>query len=421
MDRLLRLRQREARTSGRAVTSLVSLPSELVAKIVEYNERCGYRFDGVWDSWLGRYLTFACVSKTCLEALQYVSRLRINFPFAPIPQSAIAGTGRGTVLDAQYDAIVMRWCDIVSRRFRNVLRVENMSDVRKTMNPAQTVAIVDCVASFPHLQEFELWAGNAISASESIKAHLRAGRFQNLRCLRFHCKTSVGRVWTADLFWHVGQSSRLPVHLVKTAVRSLMSDLPVDLCLDVLLWGIYPRMALIDDELESWASMFFDLVARGADVHSRRILWEVARNFPVSGPAERLNVLCDMVEKLLVVHGADPNCMASDPYFYAFRTYKYLPPVLWEILDWLNFQHGIIVGDISIDSDDSDADIDNEQVVQVLMRIIDLLVRHGGRCSADDTPRGIYDKREDFFPWILSRADCTAAIRDAVNQGNLVY
>ena len=102
MDRLLRRRQREARASGRAVTSLASLPSELVAKIAEYNERCGYRFDGVWDSWLGRYLTFACVSKPCLEALQYVSRLRINFPFASIPQSAIAGTGRGTVLDARH-------------------------------------------------------------------------------------------------------------------------------------------------------------------------------------------------------------------------------------------------------------------------------------------------------------------------------
>jgi len=199
-----------------------------------------------------------------------------------------------------------------------------------------------------------------------------------------------------------------------------MSDLPVDLCLDVLLWGIYPKMALIDDEMEAWASMFFDLVARGADVHSRRILWEVAINFPCD--SARLNVLCDMVEKLLVVHGVDPNCLASDPFFYEFRSpYKYVPPVLWEILDWLSFQHGIIVGDISIYSDDSDADVDNEQVVQVLMRIIDLLVRHGGRCSADDTPRGTYNKRQDFLPWILSRSDCTAAIRDAVNQGNLVY
>ena len=73
------------------------------------------------------------------------------------------------------------------------------------------------------------------------------------------------------------------------------------------------------------------------------------------------------------------------------------------------------------ESDDSDADVDNEQLAQVLMRIIDLLVRHGGRCSADDTPRGTYNKGQDFLPWILSRADCTAAIRDAVNQGNLVY
>ena len=80
-----------------------------------------------------------------------------------------------------------------------------------------------------------------------------------------------------------------------------------------------------------------------------------------------------------------------------------------------------------------------QEVVQLLMRTMDLLVRHGARCSKDDCPKpnykqgkfeeddeywrdlaDTYRRTQNFSAWVLAHPSCTAAVREAANRGNLV-
>ena len=54
---------------------------------------------------------------------------------------------------------------------------------RNTFNPVQTKLVVDCAASFPNVQDFDMNAGEVVSTCMSVAANLRAGRFSNLRRL----------------------------------------------------------------------------------------------------------------------------------------------------------------------------------------------------------------------------------------------
>ena len=84
MDRLVRLRQREARRGGeqRAVTTLSCLPAELLGNVVEF--ACPYEVYGDLgilsncSSWLSSLLHVGCTNSSFLEALKYISKLKID-------------------------------------------------------------------------------------------------------------------------------------------------------------------------------------------------------------------------------------------------------------------------------------------------------------------------------------------------------
>ena len=112
------------------------------------------------------------------------------------------------------------------------------------------------------------------------------------------------------------------------------------------------------------------------------------------------------VERLLTVHGADPNSLAES---------------LWLMLERLSEA----LRAIEDDSDDSDyvPEFDAEALEPLfrhLMRTIDLLVRHGARSPKAGRIWGT-DRDAVLYPWILARHDCTQGIRDAVARGELHY
>ncbi len=451
-DRLLRRRQREARASDRAVTSLLTLPPELLASVMEYaSYKWRYSFQRE-RSWLGSLLTIACANRACLEALRYIPALRIEFEdHIPV---------RNRVFDDQQNSKVARWCDIVGRRFRHVLSAGDPSVAeRNTMNPTQTNAILDCLASFPNLQSLHLRAGDAIAACASLKGHFLAGRFPQLRSLRLRC------YYNSDLRF---QRDHEPTaagarQLVKSAVRDFMSDVPVDRAVDVLVCGVFPHLLNIDDEWGLWTSTLFDLLAKGADVHSRPMLLEVVgaclKNFDymedmwIRGHMGKLTTFYDTVEKLLVVHGVDANYRGRWSYDAVdhvwlinagHRASSTVVSVLWLILYWLSWCFEKLTGEMELPGGDgapwdSEAEGDMQEVVQLLMRTMDLLVRHGARCSKDDCPKPNYKQgkfeedneyverladtyrtTQNFSAWVLAHPSCTAAVREAANRGNLV-
>ena len=78
------------------------------------------------------------------------------------------------MLPARCDADVRRWCDIASRRLRHVVVVRECGG-RNCFNPVQTKLIVDCAASFPNLQEFQLRDCEEVTTCMSVAANVRAG------------------------------------------------------------------------------------------------------------------------------------------------------------------------------------------------------------------------------------------------------
>lgn len=66
--------------------------------------------------------------------------------------------------------------------------------------------------------------------------------------------------------------------------------------------------------------------------------------------------------------------------------------------------------------------------MSVLMRTVDLLVRHGAvskwtRPPAFDPDDPDYDETPEpaAADWILARPDCTSRVRDAANRGELMF
>ena len=79
MDRLVRQRQRDARRSGRAVTSISSLPAELLGSIVKY--ACPYvsrGYGGYEGPYLATFLRVGCTNRGFLEAVQQVEQMRVD-------------------------------------------------------------------------------------------------------------------------------------------------------------------------------------------------------------------------------------------------------------------------------------------------------------------------------------------------------
>ena len=121
---------------------------------------------------------------------------------------------------------------------------------------------------------------------------------------------------------------------------------------------------------------------------------------------KKMEAFYSTVERLLTVHGADPNSLAES---------------LWLMLERLSEA----LRAIEDDSDDSDyvPEFDAEALEPLfrhLMRTIDLLVRHGAKSSRTESSR--HTAREAAMkPWVLARPDCTQQIRDAVQRGELSY
>ena len=417
MDRLVRLRQREARRGGeqRAVTTLSSLPAELLGSVLEYACPSVVREYGYDGSWLGSFLLVGCTNSTFLEALKYVGKLEIDVMHTRWPDEL----GKyQAMLPARCDADVRRWCEIASRRLRHV-RVACVGGGRNAFTPVQAKLIVDCAASFPHLQHLEIHGLEAASCCMSITANLHAGRFSNLRRLKIEYPSGDLSILSTR------NSSTFNVRrIAKFAFDELVSQLAPDLGIDVLVNGVYPTLIEIGDEdtWDLWATTFFDLVAKGADVRSRSILRELEamREWPYDDVSpKRMDVYYRTVETLLTVHRVDPNIWSG-------RTCgKYISdrPVLWMMLDSLAATRSRLEGDSDYDISPSEEDpAVLEPVFRFLMRTIDLLVRHGARSSlADLSGYEPDDLDAKLRRWILARPDCTQRMREAMDRGDMCF
>ncbi len=436
------------------------LPNECIGLVIEYafpDSQWRRRSDGSgrYDSWLGGLLLVGCVNRSFLEALKYISTLRVgnltNGPSAralidnPIPFHSPYAPRR--TMDARFDGHVQRWCDIARRRLGGVLRMSSGSS--RVLGPDQTRMIVDLAASFPCLEELELDEVDPVVFCEQVRAHLRAGRLSGLRSLVFE--------WNDSTY----SFSRATRREVKSNIRDLMSELPVDRAMDLLLRGLYPRLLvnpgqwgprLGGDELaeiretarvgqEEWAGVLLELLSRGADIRSRPILYEVLYlvteefellanyNVPLLFSDAQLGCLADSLE-VLITRGADPHLCPADMGC----------TVLYHVLDELDFLLYNNEGDSRL-----------APLFRFLMRAIDLLVRHGATsfndtfvekelcqlvrvAGADGVPfyrlemgenaLRAYDPSNPRGPvtvgflhdWIRARPDCTPPIRDALRR-----
>ena len=389
------------------LTTCASLPPELLASIVEYafpyNHRLLYK-----GSWLGGLLRFGCTNSSFLESLKYVGRLEIDF------MDQRWGTNgfeeNEYVLPARYDADVKRWCDIASRRLRHVV-VVHVGRGSNTFNPVQTKSIVDCAASFPTLKDFEIKLGEAVATCMSVAANVRAGRFRNLRRLNLDCGQG-----DMSILKTKNPATFKARRTAKFAFEDLISQLPPDRGMDVLVLGQYQWLMEIGDEdgWDQWVSMFFDLVSKGADVHSRAIIGEIAHflEAPYDGyrSPQRMDTFYSTVERLLTVHGVDINA----PYEF---TPHWIRPPLWLILDgFAGVREELLLFD-----EDGDPDA-FEPLFRSFMRVLDLVVQHGARSSFDDLNlNDMIHVNDELSNWILARPDCTQRIREAINRGDLSY
>ena len=408
---LLQQRLREAR-AGQQSTTCASLPPELLASIVEYafpyNHAHLYK-----GSWLGGLILFGCTNSSFLESLKYVGRLEVDICYRRWTKTI---GEHESMLPTRCDDAVRRWCDIASRRLRHV-RVVRECGGCNTFNPVQTKRIVDCAASFPSVQDFDMNAGEAVSTCMSVAANLRAGRFSNLRRLEINCGGDM------SILRRKHSSTFNARRIAKFAFDELIALLPPDVGIDCAVRGLYPKLIEIGDEdtWDLWASTFFDCVAKGADVRSRSILRELEamHEWPYDVVSQkRMDVYYRTVETLLTVHRVDPNSRGRTcGRFISDR------PVLWMMLDSVAGTVCRLEGDSDYDlSPNEDDPAVLEPVFRFLMRTVDLLVRHGARSSLADLPGYEPDDLDvKLRRWILARPDCTQRMREAMHRGDMCF
>ena len=418
---LLRRRLREAR-AGQHSTTCASLPPELLGSIVEYAfTHVPSHHPKHWDgSWLGSLLRAGCINSSFLESLKYVGRLEVDICYRRWPKTI---GNHESMLPARYDADVKRWCGIARRRLRHV-RVVRECGGCNTFNPVQTKRIVDCAASFPNLQEFDIHAGEAVATCMSVAANVREGRLRSLQRLNLDC----GQDDMSTLTYNKPATFNAR-RIAKFAFEELISVLPPDRGIDVLVRGQYPWLMEIggdEDGWDQWSSMFFDLIEKkGADVRSRPILGEIAHFLESSHvgyrSARRYEAFYSTVERLITVHGVDPNYpypLPNDPYRHPleddepWRSWTCSP--LWRIMDALD----LFCDEIEDDNGHTHDPDALEPMYRPFMRVLDLLVQHGARSASADSDDDRYDHMN---AWILTRPDCTPRLREAISRGELQY
>ena len=181
-----------------------------------------------------------------------------------------------------------------------------------------------------------------------------------------------------------------------------------------------------EDGWDQWSSMFFDLIEKkGADVRSRPILGEIAHFLESSHvgyrSARRYEAFYSTVERLITVHGVDPNYpypLPNDPYRHPleddepWRSWTCSP--LWRIMDALD----LFCDEIEDDNGHTHDPDALEPMYRPFVRVLDLLVQHGARSASADSDDDRYDHMN---AWILTRPDCTPRLREAISRGELQY
>ena len=251
----------------------------------------------------------------------------------------------------------------------------------RVLGPDQTRMIVDLAASFPCLEELEIDEVDPVVFCEQVRAHLRAGRLSGLRSLVFE--------WNDSTY----SFSRATRREVKSNIRDLMSELPVDRAMDLLLRGLYPRLLMNPGPeyfdrpgeeadiarlgQEEWGRALFELVSRGADIRSRPILHEAldvltrelrhldcyTRPFI---PSDAQFVCLYETLEALIARGADPHLCPED------RGCTVLYDVLGTLNDTLDYTRHSPYRREKL-----------EPLFGFAMRLIDLLVRHGATSFSD--------------------------------------
>ena len=420
MDRLVRRRQREARRGrqGAAVTTLASLPAEVLGSIIE--RACASDYRRVAS--LRELTKFGCVSKSFLESLKYVSTLEIDVLKNVHSSPEFVSTDAGLEAPATYDSAVQVWCDIARRRLQHVRRIdEKQTDI--FFSPRQTQMLIDCVASFPSLEGLRSYDGDPVTVCVSMAAKVRTGGFRNLRHLVLHSS-----------MYHPETPARAHFRQrIKLCYRDLISQLPPALGMDLMTSGadvslhLYPSLLIDDGEWDVWASVLSDLLSRGvSDLHSRRILCELLdwQDFAYEGSPSKLEAFSNVFETLLVEHGVDADCLVEKRKFL-YPEMRFPRRALEQMLEELSKCISVYDGD----SDDDDDYIDSqreaiEPTIRFVMRTIDLFVRHGGTSTRDHFPEDEEDEIEentDVRDFILERTDCTPRVREAINRGELYY
>ena len=431
----MRLRQREARRVGenQSVTTFSSLPAELIGSVIEYACPGRSHPNGLHlGSWLGDLLCVGSVNKSCLEALKFVGKLKVDLMPSTVRADApssrhMMDTHVGRVAASTYDINVQRWCNIARRRLRHVREIRSGGN-SVYFNPRQTELLVDCFTSFSCLESLEFLDCDLVAACVRMSANVREGRFCKLKRLRLHFCLGP---WPQQL--RRTNSLQDDVNLryqAKICLRDLISQLPPGLGMDLLLAGSYPRMVDVDGDWDIWASKLFDLISRGADIRSRYILCTVTKiitiaDADISQIQEISETFYNIFERLLAMPGVDVNSCEICKTFHngiALAT-PFSRPVLWRIIDQ------IAAGRMNIEQDPGDwrpPRYDDpavmEPVFRCSMRVLDLLLQHGAHCScADMRDKDPGDDDVEMKDWILARPDCTPRVREAANRGELFY
>ena len=368
------------------MATLSSLPPYLIGAVIEYACEDEYQ-TGVT---LEQYVRLGCVCRGFLEALKFGAKtlkgssLKTSNMFL---RYALDTNSDKSLMSAEFDVYVKRWCDVASRRLKNVVRICD-GGTYGMYNSNQTQMIVNCAASMPNLEELDLYDGEPIALCISIASNFRAGRFSRLRRLSIYPSITLGS------YDHTDDRPTNPRQQAKIAFRDLITQLPADRAMDLLLWGFYPDILLrVDHEYDMWSSEFWELVARGADVHSRAILVDLidTHEWPHDNAPDALERLYRTVETLLVVHNVDPNVQRIRP---CVRKWESNMTPIWKLMDGL---------DSTMRDQDFDQEFDSgtlERLFRFIMRITDLLVRHGAKPEFLDYD----DDEESIFTRIARRA-----------------
>ena len=375
------------------------LPPYLLSRVLEYGAGRDFSF----------VLRLGGVSKAFLEALAFVKVLHVDWRqdkrHEREPSRRMAYDG--VLLSHSYDTPVRRWLEVARSRLKNVTYMHDGGGIGPTFNAEQTRAIIDCAASFPHLTKLQLSDCEPVAACASIAAHVRAGRFTRLECLDISdpCANYGGPCLYQYLY-----ASAEARQSVKWAMRDLFSHLPVNLALYMHLggdWrGMYPWLMEEDDEYDTWRSELIGLINRGADLTAHPTLiifldelrFVPSRNYN-SWTAAHLDTAFNTI-KLLLDRGADPGESLTCRWRGTYGPLSCL-------VRGLN-------GSVGFANRRPDLADPAEPVYRMLMRTIDLFLRHGAVDNSLTLYRTTHVTNIDIGAWILARPDCTQLLREDV-------